>query len=84
MIISASEAIRNQVQTNRNLYMLAGKHFRLFAKGTTPNGHWLIGPEFRELRDICAATGNDVYGDEVVPVDEFCGSFPAGRDFIHC
>ena len=78
--ITASEAIQNRV--NDNLYRINGLHFRLFAKGTTPNGHWLVGPEFRELLDIDASTGKDVVGDAVIQVAEFCGSFPAGRTFV--
>jgi hypothetical protein len=41
-----------------------GKYFRLFATGRLANMRHLINPEMRELVEIDAATGSDVYGNE--------------------
>ena len=42
------------------------KSYRLFAKGVTPNGCWLIAPKMVKLVDIDIATGNNIYGQELV------------------
>ncbi len=61
--LKASSGMMDQV--GRNLWKREdGKYFRLFATGRTYNMRHLINPEMRELVEIDAATGSDVYGNE--------------------
>lgn len=57
-----------------------GKHYRLEARGITPNRCWLIAPTMRELVDIDISTGHDVYGPEVHRLDT--GTVPHCYNFI--
>lgn len=63
----------------RNLYKHNGLYFRLFAKGITPNGCWLIGPYMQQLIDIDTATGEDVYGPNRL---EFVGMVESNREYV--
>ena len=65
---------------HRNLYMLDGKYYRLFARGVTPNGCWLIAPVLRELENIDIATGKDVYGAGYIEFD-VTGTVPAQYEY---
>ena len=56
-------------KVHRNLYKYDGKYYRLFARGVTPNGCWLIAPILKELVDIDAGTGADVYGTDCIEFD---------------
>jgi hypothetical protein len=76
-----SNSINNFERTARNFYRFNGKAYRLFAKGITPNGCWLIAPKMIELVDIDVATGNDVYGKETIEFD-VTGTVQAGCEFI--
>lgn len=53
-------------QAHDNLWKRDGKYYRLFGDGITPNGCWRINPYLRELSDIDAATGRDIYGEETI------------------
>jgi hypothetical protein len=66
----------------RNLYAYQGKFYRLFGKGITPNGCWIIGPYMQELKDIKIVTGKDVYGDGRLDFDGVTGTVQRGPDFI--
>jgi hypothetical protein len=70
-------------QVGRNLYKFEGKFYRLFGKGVTPNGCWIIAPEMRELKDINVATGKDVYGEDVLQFDGVTGTVGAPREHIN-
>lgn len=70
------------VQNGRNLWKHGSKHYRLFGRGVTPNGCWLISPLLVELVDIDAATGLDVYGEGRLYFDGCVGSCPAGHEYI--
>jgi hypothetical protein len=63
----------------RNLYKHNGLYFRLFAKGITPNGCWLVAPYMLQLIDIDAATGEDVYGQNRI---EFIGMVESNREYV--
>ena len=47
------------------LYKKGSKYYRLFARGITPNGCWLIAPKMVHLKDINIATGKDIYGKSI-------------------
>lgn len=65
----------NKVEQVRvNLWKYDGKYFRLFGKGITPNGCWIINPEMREVIDINTATGTDEYGITVLRPDSTVSS----------
>ena len=68
-------------QTNRNLYRLGDKYYRLYGTGITPNGCWVINPVMRELIDINIASGLDIIGTEI-KIDDICGTVPAICEFI--
>ena len=57
------------------------KSYRLFAHGITPNGCWLIAPKMVELVDIDIATGNNIYGQELVFQDAI-GTVSGSYNFI--
>lgn len=52
-------------QTGRNTYSKDGKLYRLFGRGITPNGCWVICPAMKHVEDINVATGKDVYGETI-------------------
>jgi len=64
---------------NNNLYRYGCSMYRLFACGITPNECWLINPEMRELLDINAATGDDIYGTDCFFLET--GTVPKGLAF---
>lgn len=72
------------INRGKNLYMNkeSGKYYRLFAKGITPNGCWLVAPKFIELVDIDTATGQDVYGDDVYSLPDVTGTVSSYIEFI--
>lgn len=59
-------SINDFKQTGRNSYFQDGKLYRLFGRGTTPNGCWVICPVMKQVKDIEIATGEDVYGGEII------------------
>lgn len=74
-------SINDFTQINRNLWKRNGKYYRLTGMGITPNGCWIIAPTMVELIDIDIATGNDVYGAEMVKFDA-TGAIMAGHEYI--
>lgn len=52
-------------QVGRNSYQKDCKLYRLFGRGTTPNGCWVICPTMKHVADIDVATGKDVYGETI-------------------
>lgn len=68
--------------SHNNLYKhkVFGTYYRLFGHSITPNGCWITGAFYRELKDIDAATGNDIYGEDVVPMGD--GTVQSGPAFI--
>lgn len=54
-----------KVSGRSGLYKKGSKYYRLFAKGITPNGSWLIAPKMVHLKDINIATGKDIYGKSI-------------------
>lgn len=78
---TALTSTTQMVQIHANLYRQGNlKYYRLFAKGVTPNGCWLIAPMFRELKDIEAITGEDIYGGEEIQLGT--GEIAAGYRYI--
>lgn len=69
------------IQGHENLYKLNGRYFKLFAKGITPNGCWLIQPLYREIIDISGPGGYDVYGLEQYKAET--GTIPGHLEFLH-
>ena len=65
-----------------NLYKAGKKYFRLFGKGITPNGCYIIAPKLKELRDIDVASGNDIWGDLEVNFSVI-GSVSSGPEYIY-
>lgn len=74
--------IKRMEQKGRTLYKQDGRYYRLFAWGITPNRCWLIGARMIELIDIDAASGEDVYGEDVINYD--IGIIQAGIEYIRC
>lgn len=68
-------------QIRRNFWRKDEKSYRLFAYGITPNGCWLISPEMREIVDIDIATGNDIYGEDIIEF-EYIGTVPASFQYL--
>ena len=64
-----------------NLYRTGVGYWRLFAKGITPNGCWLIAPKMILLKDINIATGSDVF-DSAELLFDACGTVPATYPYI--
>ena len=74
-------SIANISRLGLNLYRHSGIYYRLFGKGITPNGCWIIAPYLKELKDINVATGNDVYGTAVIEFDVI-GTVDSSRSYI--
>ena len=67
-------------QKGRNLYKQDGRYYRLFARGVTPNGCWLINPQFTELVDIDIRTNRDVFGSDSILMET--GTVDGHREYI--
>ncbi len=73
-------------QIGTNLYKIGfnqfedKRYFRLFGTGITPNGCWIINPKMVELKDIDIASGQDVYGTEII-FDNITGTVSASGGF---
>jgi len=75
-------SINDFTQINRNLWKKNSKYYRLTGMGITPNGCWIIAPTMIELIDIDAATGNDIYGAEVIKFDA-TGTVMTGNEYVN-
>lgn len=64
-------------QVGRNLWKKGETYFRLFGHSITPNGCWIAAAEMREVIEFDIATGQTIYGPEIVKLDcvSACVSF---------
>jgi hypothetical protein len=68
-------------KVGRTLYRANRKYYRLYGKGITPNGCWVIAPKLREITDIDAGTGNDIYSGNFITLD-VTGTVSASNEYI--
>lgn len=73
-------SINDFKQTGRNTYVKNNKLYRLFGRGTTPNGCWVIAPTMQHVADINTATGEDIYSGETIELGTV--GTVTDRDFI--
>lgn len=73
-------SINEFTQVGTNFYKRGAKYFRLFGRGVTPNGCWILAPEMREVVEFDIATGKDIFGTETVKFD-VTGSVTADRSW---
>jgi len=67
-------------RTGLTLWRRGDQYYRLHGYGITPNRCWIIHPTMRGLKDIDAATGEDIFTGEIVDLGE--GVSPACFEFI--
>lgn len=61
--------IKGFEQKGRNLWKQDKMYFRLAGLGITPNGSYRNAPVMVELKDIDIATGQDVYGGNIIHME---------------
>lgn len=59
------KSINDFKQVGKNSYTTNNKLYRLFGRGTTPNGCWVICPIMKQVEDINITTGEDIYGETI-------------------
>lgn len=68
-------------QIRSNLYKANNTYYRLFGTAITDNGCWIINPKMVELKDIDIASGNDIYGTEIL-INNVVGTVSACNAYI--